>query len=61
MKAGLTAEKQLTIAAQGLASPSLPMRKRAQIQLEKIVADFPDTDLAERAQQLLAEPQTTPK
>ena len=61
VKSGLTAEKQLTIAAQGLASPNLPMRKRAQVQLEKIVADFPDTDLAERAQQLLAEPQTTPK
>ncbi len=61
VKAGLTAEKQLAIAAQGLASPNLPMRKKAQIQLEKIVADFPDTDLAERAQQLLAEPQTTPK
>lgn len=61
VKSGLTAEKQLTIAAQGLASPSLPMRKRAQIQLEKIVADFPGTDLSERAQQLLAEPQTTPK
>lgn len=61
VKAGLTAEKQLTIAAQGLTSPNLPMRKRAQIQLEKIAADFPETDLAERAQQLLAEPQTTPK
>lgn len=61
VKAGLTAEKQLTIAAQGLASPNLPMRKRAQVQLEKIVADFPETDLAERAQQMLAEPQTTPK
>lgn len=61
VKAGQTAEKQLAIAAQGLASSSPPLRKKAQIQLEKIVADFPDTDLAERARQMLAEPQSTPK
>lgn len=61
VKLGLTAEKQLAIAAQQLASPNLPLRKKAQAQLEKIAADFPESDLAERVRQLLAEPQTTPK
>lgn len=31
------------------------------VQLEKIIADFPETDLAERAQKLLATQQATPK
>lgn len=53
VKAGLTAEKQLTIAAQGLTAPNPAQRKRAQLQLEKIIADFPDTDLAESARKLL--------
>jgi len=61
VKAGQTAEKQLAIAGQGLASPSLPLRKKAQIQLEKIIADFPDSDLAERATKLLESAQAPPK
>ncbi len=61
VKAGLLAEKQMALAASSLASPAPAIRKKAQLQLEKIVADFPETDLAERAQKLLATQQAAPK
>jgi hypothetical protein len=53
VKAGITAEKQLPSITQNLTSPNPSIRKKAQSQLEKIKSDFPDTDLAERAQVLL--------
>lgn len=61
VKAGIVAEKQLTIVTPNLTSPKPPIRKKAQLQLEKIVADFPGTDLAERAQRLLDTPPAAPK
>ncbi len=61
VKAGLTAEKQLTIATGNLASPMPAIRKKAQLQLEKIISDFPDTDLAEKAQKILDSRQVAPK
>ena len=61
VKAGQTAEKQLVIAAQGLASTNPPLRKRAQVQLEKIIADFPESDLADSARKLIEDSQATPK
>jgi hypothetical protein len=50
VKAGIVAEKQLPSLAQSLTSPNPPIRKKAQSQLEKIVADFPDSELAQKAQ-----------
>jgi hypothetical protein len=61
VKAGITAEKQLTIAAGNLVSPMPAIRKKARLQLEKIVSDFPGTELAEKAQKLIDAPQAAPK
>lgn len=57
VKLGLTAEKQLTIAAQGMISPNPALKKKAVLQLEKIISDFPDTDLAMRAGKLIDDSQ----
>ena len=61
VKLGLTAEKQLAIAAQGLASPNPVMKKKPEVQLEKIIADFPDSDLAKNARKLIDESQKKSK
>lgn len=61
VKAGQTAERQLGIAAQGLASPNPALRKRAQVQLEKIIEDFPDSDLAGNARKLIDDAPAAPK
>lgn len=61
VKLGLTAEKQLAIAAQGLASPNPVMKKKAEVQLEKIIADFPDSDLAKNARKLIDDSQKKSK
>ena len=61
VKQGLTAEKQLGIAAQGLKSPNAVLRKKAEVQLEKIVADFPESDLAKNARKLIDDSQQKSK
>jgi len=60
VKLGLTAEKQLTIAAQGIVSPNSALKKKAVLQLEKVISDFPDTDLAMRARKLIDDSQQKP-
>ena len=57
VKLGLTAEKQLTIAAQGIASSNPVQKKKAEVQLEKIIADFPESDLAANARKLIDDAQ----
>lgn len=61
VKQGQTAEKQLGIAAQGLKSPNAALRKKAEVQLEKIVADFPESDLAKNARKLIDDSQQKSK
>ena len=61
VKAGILAQKQLPTIAQNLASPNAGLRKKAQLQLEKFTKDFPNSELARKAQELLDTPQTTPK
>jgi len=61
VKAGILAQKQLPTIGQNLASPNAGLRKKAQQQLEKFTKDFPDSELAKKAQELLDTPQTTPK
>jgi hypothetical protein len=53
VKAGLTATKTLETARKQLAGSNANAKTKSKAALEKIVADFPDTNLAHQAKQLL--------
>ncbi len=61
VKAGQTAEKQIGIASQNLSSPNQLLRKKALVQLQKVIEEFPQTDLAEHARRLIESSESSAK